>query len=174
MERLFVEDVDLQNALFHFLRKYDTAAFDDRQFFPKFWEKGGQPEVLVFLGDVSNRIKALHAQKKRQQALAPIAVNEMSKEPPKEAVPKEGKGKKVRRPYSSFYLVNILIQSKVQFPFPKSKPTPPDDISDTASSLRGLSSLPSTSTTANQAQVKVIELFLARGSEAATRFVTTQ
>lgn len=44
--------------------------------------------MLVFMGDTTNKIKGIHATKKRQQALA-----EAAHEAVKDVVPKEGKGR---------------------------------------------------------------------------------
>jgi len=107
MEPFFVDNVDVQNALFDVLRKYDVVAFGDRQLFPSYWKTGVQPKILYFICDTANRIKALHATKKRQQALASGVINEIPKEVPKDAVVvvEDGKVKsKVRRGLSLYLL----------------------------------------------------------------------
>jgi len=71
------------------LRKYDAVTFGDRQLFPPYWKKGGQPKVLIFIGDTTNRIKAIYTAKKRQQSILATASNEV----PKEVVPEETKVK---------------------------------------------------------------------------------
>jgi len=71
------------------LCKYDAVTFGNRQLFPPYWEKGGQPKVLIFIGNTSNKIKAIHAAKKRQQSILTAASNKV----PKEVVPEETKVK---------------------------------------------------------------------------------
>ena len=120
MENAFVEHVDIQNALFEALRKYDSVAFGDRQLFPSFWDKGSQPQILSFMGDTSNKIKAIHATKKRQLALA-----EAASEASKDINP--GKGKtKVCRPCLCRFSFDASLQSKVQLFF--SSPALPGEV----------------------------------------------
>ena len=165
LQHQFAEHVDLQNMFFDMLRKYDAVAFGDRQLFPKFWEKSGKPSALVFMCEMLNHIKALHAARKHQQSLAPTVIYEMPKEVPKEVPGKEGKGKKVCSSLLFQPLVNALIQSKVLVPFPTFPSCRPDHVSDVSSSLKRPSSPLSLLRTVNQARISVAELFLSHANE---------
>jgi hypothetical protein len=93
LEHEFVENVDLQNALFAVNRKYHELAYGERKLLPPIWtdKPDRKPKIVDFIVETSGKIKAFHLAKKRQQSIAPVVLVEVPGEVSPEAVKSKNK-----------------------------------------------------------------------------------